>query len=240
VNEGSNRARERAELGTAPGRKIVRRATSPARAGINGALVEDSAEGPIGTSNGDARSAMSTIDRSRLQVSVGETARRTTPEPTGRQFGAMVARGGTVLVRAAIAAVQHVPGVAIATAAVRGMGLLGPGNIGSDGLASPDGSLEAGAAASVSPTANVSGGVSLSGPVASGAAGSSGGAGNSGGATAGAVGTEGDLLSRGQEMSLRMLRLQEAMSEENRRYTALSNVLHARHEMSKNAINNIR
>ena len=49
-----------------------------------------------------------------------------------------------------------------------------------------------------------------------------------------------DMLTRGQEMSMQMLRLQEAMGEENRRYTALSNVLHARHEMAKNAIGNIR
>lgn len=57
--------------------------------------------------------------------------------------------------------------------------------------------------------------------------------------TGGSISDE-DLLARGQEMSMRMLRLQEAISEENRRYTALSNVLHARHEMAKNAIGNIR
>lgn len=56
----------------------------------------------------------------------------------------------------------------------------------------------------------------------------------------GGLGSDEDLLTRGQEMSLRLLRLQEAISEESRRYTALSNVMHARHEMAKNAINNIR
>jgi hypothetical protein len=58
--------------------------------------------------------------------------------------------------------------------------------------------------------------------------------------TPGTPGSDDDILARGQDMSMRMLRLQEAISEENRRYTALSNVLHARHEMAKNAIGNIR
>ena len=49
-------------------------------------------------------------------------------------------------------------------------------------------------------------------------------------------GTDQDILARSQDTSMRMLQLQEAISEENRQYTTLSNVLHARHEMAKNAI----
>jgi hypothetical protein len=40
--------------------------------------------------------------------------------------------------------------------------------------------------------------------------------------------------------NLYYLQLQEQISAENRRYTALSNVMKARHETAKNAVNNIR
>jgi hypothetical protein len=141
-----------------------------------------------------------------------------------------VARGGQALVRAAIAVAQHVPGVDMAAAALRGAGV---------GL--PDGGTPSGSTATVAAPSGASGasgsssaGASVEGPSTGGTNAAAGAAG-----VAGAPG-DGDMLTRGQEMSMRMLRLQEAMSEENRRYTALSNVMHARHEMSKNAINNIR
>ena len=49
-----------------------------------------------------------------------------------------------------------------------------------------------------------------------------------------------DALRASQDQNLYYLQLQEQMSAENRRYTALSNVLKARHETAKNAIGNIR
>lgn len=57
-----------------------------------------------------------------------------------------------------------------------------------------------------------------------------------------APGTTGgdDMLARSQEMSMQFLQLQEQISQENRQYTALSNVLHVRHESAKNAIGNVR
>ncbi|MBL8679198.1 MAG: hypothetical protein JNK05_08540 [Myxococcales bacterium] len=169
---------------------------------------------------------MSTIDRTRVNVVVQQTAQRVTPPPAGRQFSEAIARGGQVVVRAAIAAVSHVPGMDVAAAALRGAG------IGADPSATPSGPVTGGPSASTSST-SASGSVSPEGGPAS--------AGTNGAASAaGVTSSDGDLLSRGQEMSMRMLRLQEAMGEENRRYTALSNVMHARHEMSKNAINNIR
>ena len=42
------------------------------------------------------------------------------------------------------------------------------------------------------------------------------------------------------DQNLMYLQLQEQMSAENRRYTALSNVMKARHETAKASINNIR
>lgn len=49
-----------------------------------------------------------------------------------------------------------------------------------------------------------------------------------------------DVLRQAQDQSMMYLQLQEQISAENRRYTALSNVLKAQHETAKAAINNIR
>jgi hypothetical protein len=56
-----------------------------------------------------------------------------------------------------------------------------------------------------------------------------------------AAGSSADaLLSRNADQNLYYLRLQEQISAESRSYTALSNVLKARHDTIKNAIGNIR
>ncbi len=171
---------------------------------------------------------MSTVDRTRMNVVVQQTSQRVTPPPAGRQFTEALARGGQAVVRAAVAAASHIPGVDVAAAALRGAG------IGEIDTSTPGGAGPSTGAASGTNTASASTGASVEGPSGSGT--------NAAASAAGVTGAagDGDLLSRGQEMSMRMLRLQESMSEENRRYTALSNVMHARHEMSKNAINNIR
>lgn len=49
-----------------------------------------------------------------------------------------------------------------------------------------------------------------------------------------------NVLSEGADQNLYFLELQERISQENRTYSALSNVLKARHETVKNAISNIR
>jgi hypothetical protein len=167
---------------------------------------------------------MSTIDRSRMNVVVQQTSQRVTPPPAGRQFTEALAAGGQAVVRAAIAAASHIPGVDVAAAALRGAGV-------GEGPAATPAAPSAGAGGST----GTSTGAAVEGPAQSSTNAAAGAAG-----ITGAAAGDADLLSRGQEMSMRMLRLQESMSEENRRYTALSNVMHARHEMSKNAINNIR
>jgi len=48
------------------------------------------------------------------------------------------------------------------------------------------------------------------------------------------------LQQEGLNNSLRLLELQRRMQEENQAFTATSNVMKARHEMAKAAINNIR
>jgi hypothetical protein len=62
-------------------------------------------------------------------------------------------------------------------------------------------------------------------------------------ATGGASGEAGsveNVLAQSADQNLYFLRIQEELQSENRRYSALSNVLKARHETVKNAIGNIR
>jgi hypothetical protein len=48
------------------------------------------------------------------------------------------------------------------------------------------------------------------------------------------------VLAQNADQNLYYLQLQERISQESRNFTALSNVLKARHETVKNAITNIR
>jgi hypothetical protein len=75
-------------------------------------------------------------------------------------------------------------------------------------------------------------------PTGSGAA-SPGAASAPGTAPAGDGGVE-QMLSQTADQNLYFLQLQEQMAAENRQYSALSNVMKARHETVKNAIGNIR
>ena len=153
----------------------------------------------------------------RPSLTLRETSPRMTAPPAGRTFAEALGRSGRVLLETAITAAAQIPGGPALSAALRGAVL--PLASGARAVG-PHGTAEAPVA---SPAGGNASSNSLGSPNASGSA----------------LGGD-DVLSRGQEMSMQMLRLQEAVSEENRRYTALSNVLHARHEMAKNAIGNIR
>ena len=48
------------------------------------------------------------------------------------------------------------------------------------------------------------------------------------------------LIEMSQSFNLQYLGLQQAMQDENRRYTLVSNIMKNKHDTSKNAINNIR
>jgi len=110
--------------------------------------------------------------------------------------------------------------------------------------------LEAGAEGLVSGAANAAAGVPgvplLSAAIRGGADGTT--MPSTESAEAPAVGTEGaagssdmaSVIQQSQEFNLYYLQIQEEMSQENRRFSALSNVMKARHETSKTAIGNIR
>jgi hypothetical protein len=187
---------------------------------------------------------MPTIDRT--QLIIRETAPRTTPPPVGRQFRDALAQSGRAVLQSAVGAAAYLPGGQMIAAAVRGAVLpaLDPMMQAHSGTAEApvavSGSSALGSSLTSPSTATLGsvGGSATADATVVGAGGSSGSVGT-GTSSSSSLGGD-DMLARGQEMSMQMLRLQEAMGEEDRRYTALSNVLHARHEMAKNAIGNIR
>lgn len=84
--------------------------------------------------------------------------------------------------------------------------------------------------------AGVNSATSAEGPTGTSSSALEGGSGGAGGAGGGVE----DTLQQSADMNLYYLELQERISAESRQYTALSNVLKARHDTVKNAIGNIR
>jgi len=159
---------------------------------------------------------------SRADVIATDSAPRVTP-PSGVPFREMVTRGAGALLRGAEAAVSALPGAPIVAAAVRSGGGVG-------GVASPSLNIPKGGAVSFSGSpspAAVSG--SAESPTSA----------ATGGPAAESSSVEG-ALAQSQEFNLYYLQLQEQLAAENRAYSAMSNVLKARHDTVKNAIGNIR
>ncbi len=150
---------------------------------------------------------------SRMDVVSTDSAPRVTP-PSGVPFKDMVTRGA--------GAITSLPGAPIVAAAVR------PGGSATGPVASRPGA--AGAAGL--------------GPTGTGMLGAGSAEGPSGTSTTGGPGAESSsvegALAQSQEFNLYYLQLQEQLAAENRAYSAMSNVLKARHDTVKNAIGNIR
>jgi hypothetical protein len=159
---------------------------------------------------------------SRMDVVSTDSALRVTP-PSGVPFKEMVSRGASAILRGAEAAVTSLPGAPIVAAAVRPGGAMAPAAVG----ARPAG----GAAGFAAPGVGAPASVTASGPAEGPAA--------NGGPAAEGASVE-SALAQSQEFNLYYLQLQEQLAAENRAYSAMSNVLKARHDTVKNAIGNIR
>ncbi len=147
------------------------------------------------------------------------TAPRVTPEPA-RPFQQVMNASSAAIVSGAEAAVIHLPGGSILAAAMR-----------------PGGSPVAPGLAGASPY-----GANAAFNRAEGSTGTAtsalGGAGN-GSVAAGDPSIQ-QVISQDADLNLYYLKLQEQISAESRGYSAVSNVLKARHDTMKNAIGNIR
>jgi len=147
------------------------------------------------------------------------TAARVTPEPA-RPFQQVMNASSAAIVSGAEAAVSHLPGGTILAAAMR------PGGSGFAPTYAP------GSQYAPSPALNRAEGPTgtatsaLSSPAVSGTAPSG-------------SGIE-QVMSQDADQNLYYLKLQEQISAESRGYSAVSNVLKARHDTMKNAIGNIR
>jgi hypothetical protein len=153
---------------------------------------------------------------SRMDVVSTDSAPRVTP-PSGVPFKDMVTRGAGVILRGAEAAVSSLPGAPIVAAAVRPGGGSGPVSAtgGATGLAGSR-STAIGSGTAEGPTGTAGAGASGEAPSVE------------------------NALAQSQEFNLYYLQLQEQLAAENRSYSAMSNVLKARHDTIKNAIGNIR
>lgn len=146
-------------------------------------------------------------------VSASASAARVTAPP-GQPFKAIMHAGASAIMSGAEQAVTRLPGGPILAAALRPVG----GPVAAD----PTGGLAQGALGPEGAGSAAGGGLPEGTPGA-----------------AGAPGLEAALAdSRNDNMA--MLLLQKRINEESRDYSAISNVLKARHDTVKNAIGNIR
>ncbi|MEO8901470.1 MAG: hypothetical protein ABI488_07100 [Polyangiaceae bacterium] len=145
--------------------------------------------------------------------STGVYATTTAPRVTpepARPFQQVMNAGSAAIVTGAEAAVTHLPGGSIIAAAVR-----------------------SGGSAGALPAAPLNRAEGPTGTATSGVA----------GVTSGSSGGDPSIqavMSQDADQNLYYLKLQEQMSAESRSYSAISNVLKARHDTMKNAIGNIR
>lgn len=154
-------------------------------------------------------------DAGRITVSKGPAT------PKGPGFGAVLGSARPIL-KGAEAVATVLPGGPLLSAAVK---------------AAP--TVMSGAAAPVSGGTVAAGGVPIAPRLGSATAGAA-------PSTTPAAGTAGEgtgienVMAESQAFNMYYLQLQEEISAENRQYSALSNVLKARHDTVKNAIGNIR
>ena len=144
-------------------------------------------------------------------VRVEATTPRATAPGVGGRFRQALSDSAGVVLGGLEAVAGAVPGGSVVTAAVRGAG--GAGSAG--GSASAAALTGAGGGREAEAVEAPAGTDPVGGSVES-------------------------ALAQSADQNLYFLKLQEQLQSENRRYSALSNVLKARHETVKNAIGNIR
>ena len=163
--------------------------------------------------------------------------------PNGPTFGTMLAAARPIL-KGAESAATVLPGGPLIAAAIKGPSTLGAGA----GAHLPGASYATGGGVAMTPrlspaSPGMTTGASpnFAGPGANPAVDAIG-AGPGAGAVGGGEPTAGveSVLADSQAFNLYYLQLQEQISAEGRSYSALSNVLKARHDTVKNAIGNIR
>jgi hypothetical protein len=170
-----------------------------------------------------------------LRVQIDQARTRQAPRT---DFGSVMSTGLSrttdAVLNAGQLAAPFIPGGAVLSAAVTGVG-----------------SLKSSAGASTNATSAAPNSNSLSGAGMSGSVSGSGGSTYStgGGSTAGVSATGGptDMMTAAKQMqelnmsfNMQYLMLQQKMQADNRQFTTLSNIMKTKHDTAKNAINNVR
>ena len=180
-----------------------------------------------------------------IRVEIDQSRARQTPKT---DFGSVLATGldrtGSAVVQAGRIAAPFVPGGAVLSAAITGVGSVRASAAG-QGAATAGGAPNSTAlvASGAAPGVSVSGsGTLASAGGATGAAGSNTVAGLAAAGNADAVLQQeaGRMQEMNQSFNLQYLMLQENMQQEQRQFSLLSNIMKTRHDGAKNVINNVR
>jgi hypothetical protein len=161
----------------------------------------------------------------RVQIDAGRSR-----EAPRTQFGGLVADGAAPVAHSANLAAPFIPGGAVLSAAVTGVGGLrssAAGSTSSGYSAAPNASGltgSTGMTGSVSPTGGAAAGIPSSGNAQVDAT------------TAAAK----QMQELNMSFNMQYLMLQQKMQADNRQFTTLSNIMKTKHDTAKNAINNVR
>lgn len=173
-----------------------------------------------------------------LRVSVGLAVQRQTPKTDfGSVLGKGVSKAADAVLQAGQLAAPYIPGGAIVSAAVSGLGSMKSSLLSQGGNATVLGSTGS----------IVTSGTSTGGGISTSSTGGSGGVFAQVEANA-AAGSESSQLmvatkkmqEMNQSFNLQYLQLQQKMQSDNRQFTLLSNIMKTKHDTAKNAINNVR
>ena len=172
-----------------------------------------------------------------LRVQIDQARTRQAPRT---DFGSVMSTGLSrttdAVLNAGQLAAPFIPGGAVLSAAVTGVGSLknSAGGLGSS----------SGASTAAPNSSGLSTGTGMTGSVSN-----SGGSAYGGASTGGVSGTGGptDMMTAAKQMqelnmsfNMQYLTLQQKMQADNRQFTTLSNIMKTKHDTAKNAINNVR
>ena len=167
-----------------------------------------------------------------IRVAIDQSRVRQTPKTDfGNVMKTGLSRGADAVVNAGALAAPYIPGGAVVSAAITGMGQLKSSASGQGSMATaPNGS-----------SLNLAGGV--------GGGGTAGMSSNMDAIATRAQGGDGqaqmmmatrEMQEMNMSFNLQYLQLQQKMQSDNRQFTLMSNIMKTKHDTAKNAINNVR
>ena len=177
-------------------------------------------------------SRISSDNNAGLRVQIDSSrSRQTSRTSFGDVLSTGLSKSANTVMTAGNVAAPFIPGGAVLSAAITGLGSLKSSQ--SSGSAAPSSTgLSAGTGTAVGGSAVQGGGSSTMDSVASLAA--------SGDSSAVMMQATREMQEMNQQFNLQYLNLQQDMQQENRKFTAISNVMKTKHDTAKSMIQNVR